>query len=69
MKPSTPGGIHLPRLPKQLTTQVLTSVEESAEYAALSLSGCDLTRQAAVGLVFEQVRFRRVVFTSQFWTG
>jgi hypothetical protein len=43
-------GIQPPRLPKQLHADALASIEDRAEYAALSISGNDLTRQAASGV-------------------
>jgi uncharacterized protein YjbI with pentapeptide repeats len=56
-----PKSFQPPHLPKQLHTDLIKSIEDRGEYAALSISGSDLARQAATGVLFEQVRFRRVI--------
>ena len=63
MKSTTKHGIQTPRLPKNLSAETITALEDHAEYFAASISGAELVRQAAPSVIFEQARLQRVNFT------
>jgi uncharacterized protein YjbI with pentapeptide repeats len=63
MKPSTKHGIQTPRLPKNLTTETIATLDDHAEYYAAAISGGELVKQVAASAIFEQVLMRRVNFT------
>jgi uncharacterized protein YjbI with pentapeptide repeats len=63
MKSSTKHGIQTPRLPKNLGAEVIATLEDHAEYFAVSISGGELAKQVAATVIFEQVQLRRVNFT------
>lgn len=52
-----------PRLPKNLTPETLTGLEEHQEYASIEISGCNLTDQSAGNVLFEEVSLRSTIFT------
>ena len=52
-----------PRLPKTLSPEALTQLEEHREYAEIEISGCDLTDQSAGNVLFEEVSLRSTIFT------
>jgi uncharacterized protein YjbI with pentapeptide repeats len=55
--------IQPPRLPKGLPAETLTQLEDHQEYAAIAVSGCDLTGQSASGVLFEEVSLKSTGFT------
>ena len=63
MKPLTKQKIQSPQLPKPLSAGSIERLEDHGECAALELSNCDFSEQTAQDMLFEQVRFRRGVFT------
>jgi uncharacterized protein YjbI with pentapeptide repeats len=63
MKPSAQHGIQAPRLPKSLTAETITTLDDHAEYFSLSISGSDLSQQGASHVIFEQIQMRRMNFT------
>lgn len=56
------SDIQAPQLPKQLRAESIETLTDHAEYAALTVSGCDFTHQAVAHVVFEQSRLQRVIF-------
>ena len=62
MKPAAKQGVQPPRLPKSLQAEVIESLADDGEYAAVSISGCNLAGQAAANVHFEQVHLRRTAF-------
>jgi uncharacterized protein YjbI with pentapeptide repeats len=62
LKSSTKHGIQAPRLPRQLSTETITTLGDHAEYFAASISGGELVKQAAAAVNFEQVLLRRTTF-------
>ncbi len=62
MKSSTKHGIQAPRLPRNLSAETITALEDHAEYFAVSIAG-ELVKQAATSAIFEQALLRRVNFT------
>jgi uncharacterized protein YjbI with pentapeptide repeats len=63
MKSSAHHDIQLPRLPKTLPAETITTLDDHAEYFAVSISGGEWAKQAATAVLFEQVRLQRVNFT------
>ena len=63
MKPSTKHGIRAPRLPRSLNAEMLTTLDDQADYFAASISGGELVKQAAAAVSFEQVLLRHMNFT------
>jgi uncharacterized protein YjbI with pentapeptide repeats len=55
--------IHPPKLPKPLLSLDLKYIENQGEYIASGISGVDFTAQIASDVLFEQIHFRRVIFT------
>jgi uncharacterized protein YjbI with pentapeptide repeats len=51
-----------PQLPKRLRSEPISALAEGAEYSGLVASRCDFAGQAAGGVLFEQVVFRRTSF-------
>jgi uncharacterized protein YjbI with pentapeptide repeats len=62
MKPTTKHDIQSPRLPRNLKTETIATLADHAEYFAASISGCELVKQAAAAVTFEQVLLRRITF-------
>ncbi len=63
MKSITQQGIRAPRLPKNLSTQTLTTLDDHAEYIAASISNGEWAKQTAAAVLFEQVLLRRINLT------
>ena len=62
-KPPAEHGIKTPRLPKDLNTQTPTTLDDDAEYFAVSVTGSEFVKQAASPVIFEQALLRRVNFS------
>ncbi len=63
MKSSVKHGIQSPRLPKSLTSETITTLDDHTEYFSASISGGELTDRVAASVIFEQAVLRRVNFT------
>ncbi len=58
MKPPASFEIRPPTLPMRPRQETVQALANDAEYVALSLTRCDLSGQAAEGIVFDQVALR-----------
>ncbi len=54
---------HTPKLPKKLSIETLDHLENHGEYAALEITGSDLTDQAASTVLFEEALLHRTILT------
>jgi uncharacterized protein YjbI with pentapeptide repeats len=60
MKPPRIVRLNPPRTPLDLPAGAIASLEDGGEYTAMAVTGCNLGKQAAAGVVFDQVVLRRV---------
>ncbi len=63
MKPTAKHGVQAPRRPRNLSAETISTLIDHAEYFAVSISGCELVKQSASSVTFEQALLRRVNFT------
>jgi uncharacterized protein YjbI with pentapeptide repeats len=63
MKTPAKPTIQPPQLPRHLPAGDIQTLEDHGDYSLLALAGCDFAHQAASGVLFEQVHFRRAAFT------
>jgi uncharacterized protein YjbI with pentapeptide repeats len=63
MKTSTKHGVQAPRLPKDLRAEMITALDDHAEYFAVSVSDGKWMMQVATLVMFDQARLQRVNFT------
>ena len=54
--------IQAPKLPKQLSAEVIKTLENNSEYTSVTISGNNVAGQKAENVLFEQTRIRRVSF-------
>jgi uncharacterized protein YjbI with pentapeptide repeats len=58
MKSSRNARLQPPRFPADLVPGQVKGLDDEAEYAAMLLADCDLSKQSAVNVVFDQVLLR-----------
>ena len=63
MKPVKRLKVQPPKLPKLLPLGGAQGIEDHAEIASLELANIDFSGRVAQDILFEQVRFRKLVFT------